>query len=206
VALRWIPTLAAVVASARDLLMLWVANARRPELALGEPAAGWLALGGALGVLAIPLYAIGWRDAARIAAPGASPAAARALAAFGGASALLGAAIHALTALEIDAALGSDAPARDPLAAVAATGGTLVGLWAAAAACVLVASAIFARAAAWAGAGRLALATPVPLTLALVALAVPWVLGRAFLAPAAPNLAHVIFFAACARRVRGAPP
>jgi hypothetical protein len=204
--MRWLPTLAAAVASAGDLLLLWVGNARRPELSLGEPGAGWLALGGALGVLGIPVYALGWRDAARLAARAATPAAARTLAAFGAASALLGTAIHGLTALQIDAALRSAAPAQDPLAAVASGGPALLGLWAAAGACVLIASLIFARAAVRAGAACLALATPAPVTLALVAAALPWTLARAFLAPAAPNLAHLVFFAACARRLRRAGP
>jgi len=201
---RWIPPFAAALASAGDLLMLWVANARRPEQALGEPGLGWLWLGGALGVLAIPCYALGWHDAARIVAPAASRGAARAIVGLGAASAALGTLIHGLTARMIAGSVRAGAPALDPLAAVASAGGLLVALWAAAGAAVLVASLLFARAALRCGEPWLALLAPAlgTLLLAAPALASPW-LG-AFLAPAAPNLAHLAFFAACAVRHREA--
>jgi hypothetical protein len=40
----------------------------------------------------------------------------------------------------------------------------------------------------------LAAANPVVITIALMALAIPFDWGRSFVAPAAPNLAHVAFF------------
>jgi hypothetical protein len=204
--MRGLPPLAAVVASAGDLLMLWVANARRPELALGDPGIGWLWLGGALGVVAIPLYALGWRDASRLVAPATSRGAARAIAGLGAASAALGALIHGLTAAQIAADVRSGASPLDPLASVASWGAPLLALWAAAALAVLLASLLLAPAALRCRAPALALLTPAPVTLLLAAVgtASPWL--RAFLAPAAPNLAHLVFFTACARRLRAPAP
>jgi len=197
---RWLPALAAAVASAGDLLMLWVANARRPELGLPSAGLGWLWLGCALGVAGIPLYALGWHDAARAVSAATSRRAGRAIVGLGAASAAFGTLIHGLTALEIAGAVRAGAPALDPLAAVASAGGALVALWAAAGAAVLVASLLFAGAALRRSALGLALLVPAlgTLVLAAVAAASPWL--QAFLAPAAPNLAHLLFFAACARR------
>src|SRR6186997_2609559 len=76
-----VATLAAVCASLGDLALLYVANARRPELALPPPPDGLLLAGFYLGVLALPLYGLGyWRvasglhdaaDARRVVALGA---------------------------------------------------------------------------------------------------------------------------------------
>jgi hypothetical protein len=202
---RRIPPLAAALASAGDLMMLWVANARRPELALGDPGLGWLWLGGALGVLAIPFYALGWHEAARAVASAGSRRALRASVGLGALSAALGALIHGLTARMIAADVRSGASALDPLVAVASAGGLLVALWLAAGAALLAASLLFARAALRGGAPGLALLAPALGTLLLASPAPlsPW-LG-AFLAPAAPNLAHLAFFAVCARRLRRLP-
>jgi hypothetical protein len=43
------------------------------------------------------------------------------------------------------------------------------------------------------------LASPAPLTIALVVLGAGSVLGRAFLVPMAPNVAHLLFFALAGR-------
>lgn len=188
---------AALAATAGDLLLLHVANAQRPALGLPAPPSGALAVGGLLGVVAIPLYALGYRAAARAMAP-AAPRAARAVAILGGVAAALGAAIHGGTALAIRADLARGAPAGDPLAAVAGWGPWLVAPWLAASLCVLAASALLAARAPALGAARVA--NPALLTVALAALgAAAGELGRAFLLPAAPNLAHLAFFALCAR-------
>lgn len=44
-----------------------------------------------------------------------------------------------------------------------------------------------------------ALANPALVTVALVLAGLPSAMGGAFLVPAAPNLAHFVFFAVCAR-------
>jgi hypothetical protein len=189
-----IGALAAVAASAGDLLMLWVANARRPELGLATPPDTVLWLGAALGVLGIPVYAVGYRAAARLVAD--HPRGARAVFAGGALAAGAGALVHGLTAELIDRALRSGTPGTPPLEAVAAGGPLLVGLWGLAALSALVASVAFARS----RGDALALANPALVTVGLTLLALPTELTRSFLAPAAPNLAHIVFFLACARR------
>lgn len=196
---------AAGVATAGDLLMLWVANAARPALGLPAPPAGALAIGGALGVLAIPLYALGYRAVARGLAP-AAPRAARLVRACGIGAAGLGAAIHALTARAI--AAGGGAADASPAAAVAADG-LLLAAWAAAAALVLLAAGALV-AGGWRvrALRRLVWGNPVVLTLAIALAGLPTETGRSFVLPAAPNLAHVAFFlaaqAALGRRREGA--
>ena len=49
--------IAAVLASLGDLLLLYFANAQRPELGLPAIGSVWLLGGGVLGALAIPFYA-----------------------------------------------------------------------------------------------------------------------------------------------------
>jgi len=192
---------AAVVATAGDLLMLYVANAARPELALPAPPGFALALGGVLGVAAIPLFALGYRAVARAIAP-ASRTRARLVLAGGIGAAAIGAGIHGITAFAIRAGQAAGAAGASPVEAVAANG-LLVVAWAAAALLVVVASAAIL--------GSRALPRPVTwlspaLATVLLALAgLPSELGRAFLLPAAPNLAHVAFFGAAllaAPRVR----
>jgi hypothetical protein len=187
--------------------MLAVANAQRPALGLPAPPLPALSAGAALGVLAIPAYALGWRAAAQVVAPFA-PRAAPLVAVAGAASAFVGSAIHGLTAVEIRRSVASPAADRPPLEAMADPGSPLLALWLLAAALVLVASAAFARSALRApGPGpRLpALLNPALATVALAVAALPSELLRSFLAPAAPNLAHLLFFLACARTL-GAPP
>jgi hypothetical protein len=206
-----VAAVAAVFASAGDLLLLYVANARRPELGLPPAPGGALALGGALGVVAIPLYALGYRAAAGL-VPRRSAASARTVAGLGAVAAIAGAAIHGLTARAIHIEAAAAAPAADPLAGLLASTPLLL-LWALAALCVLAASCVLAIRTLGSPllAERLAaIANPALLTVALVAIGLATPLGRAFLAPAAPNLAHAAFFALCARALalrspRGAP-
>jgi len=177
--------------------MLWVGNARRPELGLPAPPDTVLWLGCALGVAGIPLYALGYQGAAGLLRP-ERPRAAQTVIAAGAFAAGIGAAIHGMTAALISSALHSNAPAAPPLEAVAAGGPLLVGMWLAAALAVVVASGVFA----WCRRRDpvLALANPALVTVALSLVALPSELLRSFLAPAAPNLAHVVFFLVCARR------
>jgi len=181
---------AAIAASSGDLLMLWVGNSLRPELGLARPPAFALPVGGALGVVAIRMYGLGYAAVAR--ASGA-----RVVFLCGAAGALIGAAIHGLTWLAIRAGLESGAAAAPPLEAVAGSG-ALVALWALAAALVVIASATLAASRALPRTVRWL--NPAAVTLAFVAMGMPSEWGRSFLAPAAPNLAHVVFFVAAWRR------
>lgn len=188
-----IATAAAVVATLGDLLMLYVANAGRAELALPPPPALLLPVGAALGVVAIPLYALGY-IAVSNAIGAVSRRGARVVLACGIGAASIGACIHAGTALAIRGATGS-AP---PVEAVAASGPALLIGWGLASLLVLVASVVVFRAGA---AGSRALPrrvvwlNPAAVTLLLGAAGLGSEIGRSFLVPAAPNLAHVVFFA-----------
>jgi hypothetical protein len=188
-----IGALAAAAASAGDLLMLWVINARRPQLGIVAPPDAVLWLGAVLGVAGIPVYALGYQAAGRLVAD--HPRGARAVVAGGALVAGVGAAIHGVTAQMIASAVRAnmDAP---PFEAVVASGQLVIGLWGVAALGLLVASAVFA----WCRRDALALANPALVTVGLMLAALPTELTRSFLAPAAPNLAHIVFFLACARR------
>ena len=192
-----VAAIAALLASAGDLLLLWAANASRPELALPASPQHGLLLGGLLGVLGIPLYGLGYGALAQ-SLTGASDTARRWIVWCAWSLALVGAAIHGLTTRMIAAALESGAPGGDPLATVAASGALLVGLWALAtilliAACLPLSIAL-AR-------GRstlprwLGLANPLVWMLLLGSAGLATEPLRAFLTPAAPNLAHALFFA-----------
>jgi hypothetical protein len=223
---------AAVVASVGDLVMLYVAGAPRQELALAPPLRGLLVLGGVLGVVALPLYAAGYWAAFRLCSPegnrlaapdhtavppGRSAAArhatgdvvaALAIFACGTAGAFVGSVIHGLTALRIDAdSMVAMAP-PDSLTAMATWGPLLLALWTIALLCVVCASLAFV----WIVVRgrspldrRLAILNPALLTLALGAVGLPVESLRSALTPAAPNLAHIVFFSVVARAAsRGA--
>jgi hypothetical protein len=180
-------------------MLLYVANAQREELGLPPAGPAWLWLGGALGVLFIPLYALGYRAASRLVAP-ASSSAAQILFASGALAAVLGSLIHGLTAAYIRADLEAAVSGPDPLESVASWGALLPALWGLAALSVLIASALFAWFASR-GAARAprsaALANPALVTVALSAVGLPFLFLRSFLTPAAPNLAHLVFFSVC---------
>ena len=199
---------AALAASAGDLLLLYVANAQRSELGLPEAGRAWLWLGGTVGVVAIPFYALGYRSASCLLAP-ASVRAARALLVAGAAVALLGSVIHGLTAAHLGAQLDSATPGGDPLASLMSGSPVLLMLWGLATLLVVGTSALLlwfigrGRTAAPRGA---ALSNPALLTIALGVAGLPSVLLRSFLTPAAPNIAHLIFFAVCAEVHRRSGP
>ncbi len=188
---------AAVAASVGDLLMLAVANAGSTEPGLDPPAAVSLALGAVLGVLGIPLYYAGYRAASQTLAR-SSPGAARLVLLGGAGTAGIGAFIHGLTAFMIRRDLEAATPVQSPLEAVVDWGVFPVAAWSLAALCVLVASVAMFR-------GALSHSSDLPrwwgwtnpafVTVAIAASASGSELGRSFLAPAAPNLAHVVFFA-----------
>jgi hypothetical protein len=193
-----IAAVAAFLATLSDLLMLLVANAHRPELHLPPPPALTLWIGGVLGIMTIPCYVLGYGVIAR-AIRSRAPHHAGIVFGCGIGIAVIGALIHGLTALSIQEALTSGVAARSPVEAITASGGKFFAAWAAGSILVLIASvAIFL-----AGASRvralprwLAWLNPAMITLLLGVAGLPWDWGNAFLLPAAPNLAHALFFAA----------
>lgn len=189
---------AAALATAGDLLMLWVANALRPELALPRAPALALPLGALLGGAGIPLYALGYGAVARLVEP-RSRGQALVLRACGLGVGAVGAAIHGLTALAIRAAQRSGAAEAAPIEAVAASGGELVAGWLLVSVLALTASVVVV-AAVWPREGALprwlACLNPALATVLVALPGLPTEWGRSFLVPAAPNVAHVAFFAA----------
>jgi hypothetical protein len=195
-----VAALAAIIATAGDLLMLYVANAGRPELGLAAPPPALLWIGGVLGVVAIPLYVLGYRAAATLVASGHERYA-RVIAGAGTLGSVLGAVIHGCTAIFIRDGLASGAPAGDPLAVVAGSS-VLLTLWGVATLLVVAASVAFAMAVRRAVSGvprELAWTNPAVVTIVLSLVGSVTPMSRAFIVPAAPNLAHVVFFAACVR-------
>jgi len=187
-------TAAAGIATAADLLLLWVTNARRPELGLTAPPAAALVAGSVLGVLAIPLYGLGyWQVATGL----PSGRAARTVVLLGAATGVIGAALHGLTGVVLRDELRAGAAAADPLAVIARHGRLLVPLWGLGIGCAVAAAALYAHLvlageSAWPR--WMAAVNPVVLSCVLGALAAPSGVLRAFLLPAAPNLANAIFF------------
>jgi hypothetical protein len=186
----------AIAASVGDLLMLWVGNAQRSDLALASPPEIVLWLGCLLGVVGLPVYGYGYVRLQRTFTPDDSLLA-RALGGAGFAAGIVGACVHGYTAFLIKQ--GLDAPvasAAAPAEAVLASGPLLLSLWALTFVCIL--AAVFAwvtlRIKAGRGTSIATLANPLVLTIVLVVVGGTGPLLEAFLLPAAPNLAHVLFF------------
>jgi hypothetical protein len=188
-----VATLAAVLASAGDLLLLGVANGIAPALAAGgylRPAA--LIAGYYLGVLAIPFYAVGyWHLGCRLPRPYG-----RVVTMLGACGAVVGATIHGVTSTAIATlqapSSGGGVDALRPVAAY------LVPLWTIVALATLVGSAAFTLPVLrgestyprW-----LAFANPVVGIAAISACAAVSPAVAPLLVPASPNVAHVLFFA-----------
>lgn len=182
---------AALIATAGDLLLLDVAG-ETAVTRLDDSGLRRVLLGHYLGVLAIPLYAAGYWQISRAVAP-AGAARARWMFYVGAYAAAIGAAVHGLTALGIAVSPVSG----DPVAVLAPVADYLVALWMLLGALALVGSALFATAVrtghtpftpwcAW--------LNPAVLVLAVAAAAVMCPALRPVVLPAAPNLAHVVFF------------
>ncbi len=199
----------AVAASVGDLALLWVAWAADGRFGLATPPAGTLVAGHYLGVLGIPLYGLGYAvlaDGIRASAPSA----ARAVLGLGLVGSVVGAVVHGLTGALTAVALRTGGPIAPTALAGIAEAIYLMPLWGIVGAALAVGSVAFAIAVARGGTRfprAFAACTPLTVTLALAALAAPFPLVAAFVVPAAPNLAHVVVFAAAiggTRRGEGA--
>jgi hypothetical protein len=185
---------AAIAATAGDLLLLATSNATRPGFEwLPAPSETLLLVGTYLGVVAIPCYGLGYRDVAARFEPPYRPW----LVALGVAGAVLGGTTHGLTGLVIHVEQTGGMGGVDPITVVARHGAYLLPLWAVIAVVTILGSVVFATGVLG---GRssfprwMALANPAVLTLVLVLVGAASETGRAFLVPAAPNVAHVVFF------------
>jgi hypothetical protein len=188
---------AALAASAGDLLLLWVGSAGRSDLGLPALPAVALLAGHLLGVFAIPLYGFGYWGVSRgIAA--SHPRAARFVFVTGALGGAYGGVVHGITGVAGQLERAAGAAPGDPLAFVARLGAFLVPLWIGLAVAIAAGSLVFAVAIArghsafprW-----MAFANPLALVLLAALLGAPTPIGRALLVPAAPNLGHVWFFA-----------
>jgi hypothetical protein len=189
--LGWVAALAALAATAGDLGQLWVVNAARPALALPAPPPGVIVVATLAGALAIPLYALGYFARAER-ARAAAPTVAAVVTIAGAAFAVLGGLVHATTGVLVATGAGGIAGGLDPLAGILASGPIVLSLWALATVAFLCA-AIAEASLPQPPAARCF--NPAVLTLVLTAAATlapsPW---RDFLAPAAVNVAHLVFF------------
>lgn len=193
-----IASVAASTATLGDLVMLYVAGSQRPELGITPPAPWLLWLGAGLGVIAIPFYALGYRAVAA-ALSSESSTLSRVVLYCGYGAAGVGAIIHGATALLIRAELRAGLPGKAPMDAVGGGGALLIVLWAIAATLVVIASLAILRAGLTAASSMpvwWAWLNPSCVTAALVGVGLPFELGRSFLVPAAPNVAHIVLFAA----------
>ncbi|MBI1817266.1 MAG: hypothetical protein HYR72_20025 [Deltaproteobacteria bacterium] len=193
-----IATGAALLASIGDLLLLHVAQLGPEDCGIARMAC-WpeLLTGHYLGVLTIPLYGIGYWQVSR--GLGANDWRARWVFALGAYASALGGAVHGLTALIIRASPADPNAPGDPFAALAPYAPYLLPLWLLLGVLALAGSALFTlvilttRTAypRW-----FAFANPVVLV-ALASLAtLPAPAIASYVIPAAPNLAHIVFFGA----------
>jgi hypothetical protein len=188
---------AALVASAGDLLLLWFANAGRRELGLPAPPDGALLTGHQLGVFAIPLYGVGYWGVSR-AIGAAHGRAARFVFVAGALGGAYGGVVHGITGVAEQLERAAGIAPGDPMAFVARLGAFLVPLWIGIAVAIAAGSTVFAVAVARGDTALprwMALANPLALVLLAGLLGAPTSIGRALLVPAAPNLAHIWFFA-----------
>jgi len=187
---------AAVAASAGDLGLLWVSLAEDGRLGIAHPPHGTLAAGHHLGVIGIPFYALGYRHLAGGIGT-AHPRAARAVWLLGIVGSVLGAVVHGMTGVLIATQRSRGATAPAEVFTVAA--GLVLPIAGAVAVAMLAGSIVFAVSV---FGGRthfprwMALCNPLAATIALALATAPFPRVAAFVAPAAPNLAHVIVFGA----------
>lgn len=158
-----------------------------------------LTLGGALGVLTVPLYFMGY-GACRSLFAADGFRANRPLLVFSALVAVFGAFTHGWTAFDIFNALSSGTAIRRPEDAFVASAPLAVAAAVAAIACLgaTLTLLIEARRKDWRLFKQLIWANPVSGTIALNVLALLGGDMGQYVAPAAPNLAHALFFAACA--------
>ena len=191
---------AAIIASAGDFFLIYVANAPKYGFGpTGEQANQWLLTGHYCGVLAIPLYSLGyWHVSKGLAAAGKGIS--RSVFALGVYAAAVGSAIHGLTAFGLHASPLAEAQSPNPLETLTPPGLVpyLLPLWALVGLAMLAGSALYAFSVftrdtdypKWG-----ALLNPVFLVLAGNALALLSPLLTDYLLVWMPNLAHILFFA-----------
>lgn len=189
-------TLASFSATVGDFLMLYVVNAGGEVFHLPPPGTAVLTVGYFLGVFTIPLYGVGFWAVARILATG-TPFAGRVVLVSGVIMGVFGGIIHGVTGISIEAQVRAGGIMKEPIEAIFDYGVFLLPLWGVASILSCTGSVGFAAGVA---SGKsilprfISIFNPVVLTacVGLAGSATPML--RAFLIPASPNVAHVIFF------------
>ena len=191
---------AAILASAGDFFLIYVANGPKYGFGLtAEQANRLLLIGHYCGVLTIPLYSVGyWQISRGLAAAGKGIS--RSLFAIGVYTAAVGAAIHGVTAFGLHTAPLAETQSVNPLQILTppALVPYVMPLWGLVGVAILAGSALFAFAVftrdtaypRWGG-----LLNPVLLMVVGNGLALLSPLLTDFLVVWMPNLAHVLFFA-----------
>ena len=187
-----------VIALCGDLLLLLVVNSLRAGVHVQSIT--MLAVGGLLGCISIPLaYASGFAVMARVIRPTAKTMAAIMLFCGIGA-AIIGPIIHGMTWMSIRSAIITGAvSSSSPMEAMVEQGGLLLNLWIIGVVLLLAISILIV----WSGIRRpraiplwLAFLNPIVLNLLIGTLGSFSDIGRSYLVPLAPNLAHIGFFIA----------
>lgn len=188
----------ALAASVGDLGLLWVGWAADGRFGLVAPPAGTLLAGHYLGVLGIPLYAVGYR-ALGAGLADAAPRSARVVAALGAVGGVLGAVIHGLTGVLAHVAVRTGAPTAPDAMLALPEARFFLPLWLVVGVALALGSLVFAVTVARGGTRFprvFALCNPLLVAVAIAVAAMPLARVAAFAIPAAPNLAHVALFAA----------
>lgn len=189
-------SLAALFATIGDLMMLRVANSTMAGSSSLHNSDMILMIGGILGVVAIPLYGSGYWAVAQIIKP-ASILLSTIIFACGVSIAFLGAVIHGYTALIIHDAPASGASLGTPIEFMTGASEFVFIAWIVATLLVLIASMsilIATRSAGLSFARWPLWLNPAVVTPMLAVIALTWDGGQLYLLPAAPNVAHIIFF------------
>jgi hypothetical protein len=195
----------AVTASLGDIGLLWVAWAADGRLGVPAPPGGTLIVGHYAGIIGIPLYALGYAalaDGVRAAAPGAAGWIAR----LGFVGAVVGAVVHGLTGTLTAVAIRTGAPTAPDALPAMPEAMLLLPLWGIVIGVSTIGSVMFATVVARGGTcfpRWFAACNPLVVTIALAAASAPLPTAAAFVAPAAPNLAHVVVFMAAMAAWRG---
>ncbi len=175
--------------------MLHVTHAPKP-VSESSPLAAILWAGALLGTVVIPLYALGYSKVARLVRPHSSKLG-WFLAISGTGTAVSFAWVHVFTALVISESLVPAVAGVEPEGLTFFQAGLAIGLIPATVFVTTVSIAIFVAASTRVRAlpRWLALLNPAAATIVLALVALPLEIGRMFLLPSAPNLAHLAFFA-----------
>ncbi|MCP5144722.1 MAG: hypothetical protein H6978_07850 [Gammaproteobacteria bacterium] len=190
--------MAALLATIGDMMLLVAANHVSGSGIAPPIAPNWVRLGGAAGVIAIPFYAIGYNKAAMLLSR-RSGQTERWIRMLGICIGMVGACIHLLTALRISNVLDRSWEYEGLFTVLVGDDRTLAAMWGFVLVAGTVASVIFARQVrrmpdvpryvAW--------LNPALMTAAITIAVMPVATDYWYLVPAAPNLAHAIFFFAC---------